>query len=417
MSEASAKIEQETTPESVKPAEQTISISPEMKGISREEVLRMAEESWPSIMKRLRAERGAAVVDRWGYFKQPLKPGRDHPIAYLATEGCQHAICGGCTMCDYGVGKKLPREKLIEKLRAEIEEVFPILESSNEGYQDFGAFNIIALGSFFDDEEIPPEVRELIYEKIAANKSKHDEILFTTESRLECIDEEKLKRMREMLGDDVRIEIGFGLESTDPLVREGSINKKLPPDWKEKIALLRKYNVEVAAHVMIKPPFLTEEEAINDAVETIKFLDEENLADMVIAMTMNRRPATVVGKLEEEGKYELPSIWTVLEIMRRLGPELSNKTRFLGFNLSEAEVDEVKVVKGCEGCEEEVVERLLPFTGAEGEYDDIMKAAEATHCQCRSKWQERLKKKPDSTMAERIAAGIDFLRKEYGEDE
>jgi len=45
-----------------------------------------------------------------------------------------------------------------------------------------------------------------------------------SETRLEFVTEDKLKRMINILGDDVRVEMGFGLENMNEFVRVVCIN-------------------------------------------------------------------------------------------------------------------------------------------------------------------------------------------------
>lgn len=387
-------------------------IPEELKGVKPEEVISVAREAWPGIMKEVRNERGQTPVgEHFGYFTLPFMGEKDRsmPLVYLPTVGCLHAIEGGCTMCDYGIGKGLS----IEALEKAAMDALSFIESTNKGH-DLAIYNINALGSFFDEREIPADVRSKIFERIANTKDGHKEVLLSTESRLEFINEDKIKDMKKILGDDVKVEIGVGFESGNPIVREGAINKSFPKNFKEKFAMLKENGVDVIGHVMLKPPFLTEKEAINDTVSSIKYLFDNNLVDIAIAMTMNVKKNTLVGKLEEEGKYELPNLWSVVEVMKELGPDFCEKTRFFGFETSEASKETgVKTVRGCSDCSEAVFSKILKFSGSEKEYNEIMDSAEKTNCNCKSDWQKSMQIEPKSTLVERIATGLDQLGKEY----
>ncbi|MCX6779169.1 MAG: hypothetical protein NTU97_02980, partial [Candidatus Magasanikbacteria bacterium] len=176
----------------------TETVDSKLRDVTQDQVLRVAEKYLNPIMTALRKERGRRTIDQWGSFNLPLEhhPGRLAPLAALCTIGCRHALRGGCTMCDYGFATERPS---VEKQLREADEALTQIEQSNFGYDDYGFFNINAVGSFFDDNEMYPEVRRHILERIAANKSKHLLVEMATETRLEFITEEKLKEMREIL--------------------------------------------------------------------------------------------------------------------------------------------------------------------------------------------------------------------------
>lgn len=264
---------------------------------------------------------------------------------------------------------------------------------------------------FLTTQKLLRKLEKKIFQKIAERKNNFKLMEFITESRLEFINEEKLKEMRAIIGNDVDVEVGFGIESMNRLIREGVINKHLPDDYKEKIALLRKYNVKVAGHIIIKPPLLTEGEAIEDAVNGIREMFSNNLADIGIIMTMNKKPATLIGKLIEEGKYKLPSIWTTVEIMKRIGPELALKCGFFGFSV--ADEKNVEITNGCNQCRDEIFERLINYSPNNDAYNNLMQAADKMDCPCKRNWQKEVVAKPKSTLVQRIAGELDLLIKEY----
>jgi hypothetical protein len=80
---------------------------------------------------------------------------------------------------------------------------------------------------------------------------------------------------------------------------------------------------------MFGAPFLTEEQAINDTVRSLKdcleMKDEkgERIVDMALLMVMNKRPGTLIDYLARNEQYQLPNVLTVGEIIQRLGEELS----------------------------------------------------------------------------------------------
>jgi archaeosine synthase beta-subunit len=276
---------------------------------------------------------------------------------------------------------------------------------SNEGY-DVKEYNITPLGSLFDENEVPPAARRHYFERLAEEKKllkPGEKMLVDFETRFEFVSEEKLQEMRDILGDDVEIDVGVGTESICEEIREYAGNKKMYRGWKEKADLLHAYGCKVYGHVLVKPPFLTEKEAVMDAVGTMKYLEKEGLVDVFVVMTMNRRPNTLTPLLEEEGMYELPSTWSVIQIMKEIGPDLAAKSKFLGFQNNSEE----NVVHGCPDCNDTVVAKILDYHGYRDEYDSIMEAADKTECRCKQTWKMRRAQKPRAPLAERIAIGMD----------
>lgn len=395
------------------PAEQTINVPVELRGVSAKNVLTAAARAWPVLMTEIRKSAVRETAEKyWGSFPLPLKgeAGRNIELTYLSTTGCQHATGGekGCTFCDYGSREKVTQKELADAAV----EALDMLEASNEG-QEKAVFNITPSGSFFDEKELSPKIQEYVLRRIRGYKDRHPELkglMFATETRLEFVTEEKIANMRKELGEDIEIEIGYGMESTDELIREGIINKKLPEDYRERIAIMKKYKMEVAGHVITKPTFLTEKEAIEDAVKTTNDLFDQGLADMVINMTMNSRSGTLVRELEQDGRYELPKIWTTIEIMKRLGVEKCRDTRFFGFSVA---LNDPRTVGGCEGCNQALMPLIRKFSGDDREYEQLMEVADSTDCDCKQEWKDRLSQEPTTTLEERVAAGIDAISKKY----
>ncbi len=390
-------------------------IEQEAKRLSEDEFIESADLVLSSVLTRIRKKRGRSVVENWGYFDLPYfdllddkNIQRQNPLVNLTTAGCYHELGrGGCTMCDYGWGGG---KKKIEELDRQIEEVLNFLDERNKGYNE-AAYNINALGSFFDDREIPPELREKIYNRIAKAKSHYKEVRFITESRLEFITEDELKKMRKIMGNDANIEIGYGVESTDRFIREVCVHKKYPSNFEEKLALMKKYGVEIWTHIILKPPFLTEKEAIEDAIKSINETLDKDWAEQVVLMSMNIKSSSLVGLLEEEGRYKLPSIWSVVEVLKRLGPEKCFKLLVHGFVTA---TGEEKIVEGCEICDKPIRGRLLKkWEKFKEEYEDLIRVANSIECPCKKDWQEEISKVPEYDLRTRTAIEIDRLSRRY----
>lgn len=373
---------------------------------------------WPKILKKIR-EKDLNVLIKKRYFGHfdylvPDSEGgkRILPLTFLDTVGCYHTLRGGCTMCNFNTRNK-PSADYKKQMLRNAKRCFDYLGKTNKGYSK-KIYHISTGGSFFDEQEVPYEVRKYILDYIG-EKNKNNRVVFSTESRLEFINEKKIIHLRKTLGEDAWIVLGFGVESTNPLIREGCVFKKLPANLKEKIYLLEKYNIKRSIHVIVKPPFLTERESVEDVVKSVNDLFRDYLASSVVVMTMHSRPNTAVRFLEDKGMYSLPSIWTTVEIVRRLGPELCKKIRFNGFKFSSRTKysNKINSVKGCKDCHHKIRPKIEALKNkTEEDWYLLIKEADFINCKCKLDWQKKMLEEPDQNLEDRIRNNLNYLKKE-----
>lgn len=225
------------------------------------------------------------VVDAW--------------VIIFRTRGCYWARKSGCSMCGYV--NDVAIEVGEQDLAAQLETVLPMHKG-----QPF--VKVYTSGNFFDDREVFPEVRR--------------EILKGLGDRCEKVMVETLSHLvrREPLEEGTRLaqkfEIALGLESANDVVLRQAVNKM----WglKEHVRaaeLAHEVGATVKSYLLLKPPFLTEREAIEDTVETAHAVDAAS--DTISINPMNVQRATVVDYLFHRGEYRPPWLWSVAEVLRR----------------------------------------------------------------------------------------------------
>lgn len=380
--------------------------------ISNKDLIKLAKFVISEVMVKYRKKCHPINSNRmWGYFETRLPNNAIATIGWLKTIGCSHTLSGGCSMCAYSVrknGQKLENKKMSKA----IDDLLSYLEFKNKG-QKQGTFNISTGGSFFDDQELSENFRMKIYKRIAKNRKKHRNILFRTETRLEFISEEKLREMRKILKNNVEIIIGFGIESTNLLIREACINKNLPVNYINKIKLLKKFNVKTNVPIILKPPFLSEKEAINDAVKSVKDILKAGTADYANVMTMNSRPGTLVRLLEEEGRYQLPKIWSTIEVIKLLGFNIVKKMSFPGFSVG-AGKKQIRTVKGCKECNKVIMPIILQFNKpTKDRWNYLLKASRNINCSCEKEWIKLINKKEKYNLRKRIFLELDYISTKF----
>jgi len=178
-------------------------------------------------------------------------------VIILRTQGCSWALKSGCSMCGYF------NDSAWTKISDE--ELYSQYQNAMEKYKDQRFIKFFNSGSFLDNSEVSKKVRNKILLDL---KDKVEKISF--ESRPGFINKNITDETKKILGDK-KIEIGIGLETADDSIRNKIINKGFTfKQFKKAADLLKKNNIDVKTYILIKPLFLTEKEAIDDALNTVK---------------------------------------------------------------------------------------------------------------------------------------------------
>jgi hypothetical protein len=239
-----------------------------------------------------------------------------HLILLLPGNGCEWAKkTGGCTMCALSqkcqeIGKNFSGNDLVSLCKIAIDlnrKKHPINLTIYNG------------GSFLNNREIPEETQLKICRIVEKDPSIKK--LFI-ESRVEFIDEQKIKSLKKELKNKTLI-IGIGLEAQDDKIRNTFIRKGLnKKDYEEKIKLLKENGVKIISYVFLKPIYLSEKEAIEEAIKTIDYAFKAGTDEVALEIAFIQE-GTVMEKLFKENKYKPPWLWSVIEVIKKtynLGP-------------------------------------------------------------------------------------------------
>ncbi|MEM0136180.1 MAG: archaeosine biosynthesis radical SAM protein RaSEA [Thermoplasmatales archaeon] len=220
-------------------------------------------------------------------------------VLILRTRGCSWSYHSGCSMCGYwdDTNPEIGIRELENQVNVFLKE-FPRGE----------VIKIFTSGSFFDPIEIDATLQFKIIEMILQSYE-----YLIVESRPEYIRKvaEKLKKY------GGRVQVAIGLESTDPTVLKNSVNKNYDfEDFKEAASLLRENGISVRTYLLLKPPFMTEKEAIEDCIKSAR--DLSPYSDFISINPMNIQRGTLVEKLYKEGNYRPPWLWSVVTVIQAL---------------------------------------------------------------------------------------------------
>ena len=226
----------------------------------------------------------------------------------LPTRGCSWALSesGGCSVCGYvndsSRDQPIPSEQILEKIHHSLNQV------DSPKSIELKLFNS---GSFFDEDEISEEVRDYIFKKIAT-VPKIKEIVI--ESRVDYITDEKLKRMKNILKNKY-VEVAIGLETVNDYIRNKYINKGLIfKNFLDTIQLCKENDVGVRAYLLFKPPFLNEQTAIEDCVNSIQTLAKLKVNTISIN-PLNIQKDSLVENLFYQNRYRPPWFYSLFKCL------------------------------------------------------------------------------------------------------
>ncbi len=318
------------------------------------------------LMKRLRKKGLAKYKGRdravfWrekDFLDSPIEAG----VVILPTVGCRWGRKEGCTMCGYVYDA--PREISQERVVEEFNRALGALDS-------IVYLKIFTSGSFLDPQEISADAVREILSHVPGQVTR-----VQIESRPEFIKEKVLSDITGMLS--AELEIGIGLESANDRIRE-SINKGFSfDDFEKAVRVCKSHGVKVKAYLLLKPPFLTEKEALADAKDSIVNAQKAG-ADRVSVNPLNVQRGTLVERLWQRGEYRPPWLWSVIEVLKWADenvdiPVLSHPTA----------AGKRRGAHNCGNCDTEVYRGIMAYsTTRDPKHLEV-------DCECKKSWKDAL---------------------------
>ena len=287
-------------------------------------------------------------------------------VIIFRTRGCSWALSSGCTMCGY-FNDSLWDEITDEDLLLQFDTVLD--SHSGEKF-----VKIFTSGSFLDDKEVSPNVRNTIFKKLLETADK-----VSVESRSEYVTKEKLREIKKIFGEKT-FEVGIGLETANDLIRERCLNKGLTfEDYKIAAENLKKFDFKLKTYVLIKPPFLSEKKSIDDAIETVEKI--KDLTDTISFNPTNVQRNTLVDYLWKRKQYRPSWLFSVVKVLKeakKIAPNLYIKCDVAGGG-------GIRGAHNCRSCDKNYLNAITNFTLSQ----DIS-AFDNLNCECREKWLDQL---------------------------
>jgi len=289
----------------------------------------------------------------------------DAYVIIFRTRGCSWALKSGCTMCGYfndSMWEKVSDGDLLKQF-----------DSVMKNYSGEKIVKIFTSGSFLDDNEITSKTRKKILSSLAEKTDK-----ISVESRPEYIKDEKLSDIHDIT-QSKKFEVGIGLETSNDFLREHAINKGFTfDDYKKAAKLLKKHKFKLKTYVLVKPPFITEKESLEDAICTVK--DIQSYTDIVSFNPTNVQRHTVVDYLWKRNQYRPPWLWSVVEILKQ-----SKKLTDALIKCDVAGGGSRRGVHNCPACDHKTLDAIAKFSLSQDTnvFEDL-------DCTCKQSWLDQL---------------------------
>jgi radical SAM enzyme (TIGR01210 family) len=244
----------------------------------------------------------------------------------LNTGGCRWARAGGCTMCGYVAesveGGSVAHEDLMAQIQHCLDhEEENIGEQSSPGSRTqsddaddrAGLIKIYTSGSFLDEREVPAETRQAIADTFA------DRDRIVVESLPDFVEDE---RVSDFVDAGLETDVAVGLETATDRVRHDCVNKYFDfADFEDACEAAREAGAGIKAYLLMKPPFLTESEAVEDMKSSVRRCAAVDGCHTVSMNPCNVQRYTMVEELYHDGGYRPPWLWSVAAVLEATADE------------------------------------------------------------------------------------------------
>ncbi len=166
-------------------------------------------------------------------------------------------------------------------------------------------------GNFFDHQAIPPQD----YEPIAQRVKPFETVIVENHPRL-CGDD--VLRFRDLIAG--QLDIAMGLETVHEEVL-ATLNKRMTlGDYEKATRFLGAHGIGMRTFILLRPPFLDEEQGVEWAVRSLEFAFDAGVACCAVIPT--RAGNGMLDQLAAEGVFQSPTMYSmeqVLETGLRMG--------------------------------------------------------------------------------------------------
>jgi radical SAM enzyme (TIGR01210 family) len=270
---------------------------------------------------------------------------------------------------------------------------------------DISWLRIYQEGSFLNPAEVGAEAREVVL-RLASNLRGVERI--TIESRPEYITVEALDALKKYITPTVQLVIGTGLEAKDDFVRNVCIGKGTSlAAYDRAVEIAHAHGFLALAYVLLKPPFLSEREAIAEATSTVVHAFEAGF-DEVYVQAASIHEWSLSDLLATHGLYHTPWLWSVIRVVEKTAPfgvvKVGGLEYFPRPTVTSQNYRGSGPTRTACTCSREVW-RLIQEYNANG-HADIFGDAE---CSCRDVWSSEVEMPEDRPLSARVARSLESV--------
>lgn len=273
----------------------------------------------------------------------------------LPTSGCSY---DQCYMCSYS--RECP-DKTPETIVETFDKAFdPSVEK----------VKIFTSGSFLDTDELSLEQMGRIVDIVASSDVRE----LCVESRPEFVREETLTLLKDHLG-GISLEVAIGLESANDDVLTYYINKGFTyDDYEAAAALIHEMGCTVKTYLLLKPPFMTEYEAILDIIDSVRTI--EDITDVVSINPVSIHKYTPLEQMWRNRSYRPPYLWSLVSCLnevRSSAPQIMSHPVAVG---------KERGIHNCGLCESAIMDQIEAYNLHDKPID--------VSCPCKAEWEREL---------------------------
>ncbi len=291
----------------------------------------------------------------------------------IPSRGCSWALSeyGGCSVCGYVNDSSRDRAVPVDTIIKRLSEL--LVETEYTRKIEVQIFNS---GSFFDEKDVSSDLRTKIINLIT---NVPEVFKLAVECRTEYILEEKNiieETIKQLKG--IILEIGIGLESSNNTILKDCWNKGTTLEsYKKSVRVLQTLGAKIKSYIFIKPPFLTERDAIRDTISTISEVALIG-TDVISINPCNVQNGTLVNELFRQNRYRPPWLWSVLHIIQ-VAAKIAPKTTII---CDPTAGGKHRGAHNCGKCDKTVMPLLTKAINREELPSDLSKI-----CSCYHQWE------------------------------
>jgi radical SAM enzyme (TIGR01210 family) len=172
----------------------------------------------------------------------------------------------------------------------------------------------------------------------------------------------------------------MGLETSSDVIRKQSINKGFSfRNFADAAIAARENGATVKSYLMLKPLFLSEKEALEDIVQTVR--DAAEYTDTFSINLCNVQRGTYVEYLWDRKQYRPPWLWSIVDILQRTKAEFPDMI----ITSDPVGAGSKRGPHNCRECSHDVADAIRLFSLMQD-----LSCFEHLSCDCKDLWEQVL---------------------------